>query len=59
MRCQRIYGYGLLADCVTAATDVECHRGRGKEGETGEREGETVTQGILEEIHSICTYLSG
>lgn len=58
MRCHRIYGYGLLADCVTVATDVECHCGRRKEGEAREREG-TVTQGILEEIHSICTYLSG
>lgn len=58
MRCHCIYGYGLLADCVTVATDVECHCRRGKEGEIRESEG-TVTQGILEEIHSICTYLSG
>lgn len=58
MRWHWIYGYGLLADCVTVATDVECHCGRRKREETGERE-RTVTQGILEEIHSICTYLSG
>lgn len=58
MRWHQIYGYGLLADCVTVATDVECHCGRRKREETGGRE-RTVTQGILEEIHSICTYLSG
>lgn len=58
MRCHRIYGYGLLADCVTVATDVECHCGRRKKEETRKGEG-TVTRGIVERIHSICTYLSG
>lgn len=57
MRCHRIYGYGLLADCVTVATDVECHCGRRKQ-EKKKGEG-TVTRGIVERIHSICTYLSG
>lgn len=58
MRCQQTYGYGLLGDCVTVATDVECHCGRRKEEQTGESEG-TLAQGILEDIHSIFTYLSG
>lgn len=58
MRCHQTYGYGLLADCVTVATDVECHCGRMKEEETEESKG-AIAQGMLEEIRSIFTYLSG
>lgn len=45
--------------CMVMGIDTQCHRGRGWErGKRREGEG-SGTQGTLEEIHSICTYLSG